>query len=368
VPRLSARLAAACLTAGVLTVTSQPASAQTRAELPASVVEAGTIGGAERTQIEQFIGGLAPAATGEDAEAAARARKELVSPLVSRQPSVAFRQAYAQAVGSLMGALIGSEDPGARIAGLRIAGNLATADSIGTVRNALSGDDAGVRLFAAVQARRIFEVTGAAGPAITESQTIQLIDALAASVQGDAQPAYTQAVLRALGGAAQLRIRELGNTRSRALEALARVASERVRAIDPAGALDHETTVLLATSIATRSVSEAGVGVDDAAARAAAGLGGDILSVVLRRHSGQMMGDDLSGDLRLINAAESLIYFARRRHAENNRGNVNAIPQTGLAELLSSQDRGFRNELVRLIGPGSELLRQFGLPDDRFIR
>ncbi|MCC5822055.1 MAG: hypothetical protein LAT64_02085 [Phycisphaerales bacterium] len=367
-PRSLTRISAACLIAGAMALASTGAAAQVRAELPTSIVEAGTIGASERSQIEAYIAELAPHATGADPEAATRARRDLVAPLSGRQPSVAFRQAYGQASSSLMRSLLNSDNPNDRIAGLRLAGNLATADGANAVRTALASDDPGVRLFAAVQARRIFEVSGAAGAAVTESQTFQLVDALVNSVEASTPAAHTQAVVRALGTGSLLRGRDMNTTRSRAAAGLARVAAAPLAALDPRDLLDHEDTLLTAASLVTRSVSEAGVAVSDEAAKAAAELGGDILSLTLRRQTGNMIPEQADADLRLVNAAESLVYFARRRHAENNRANPGGIPQTRLAELLRARDRSFRNELVRLIGPGSDFLRQFGLPDNRFIR
>lgn len=366
--RIRARHTAAWLLAGLFALPVPAAMAQTRANLPTSVVEAASVGGAERSQIDAFVAALAPAATGTDGEDATRARKELVAPLTGTRPSVAFRQAYAQAASSLMSGLIGSDDAGAKLAGLRLAGHLGTGDTATVIRQALTSDDEGVRLFAAVQAGRVFEVTNAAGPALTESQAGQLIDALKASATPESGAKHLQAVIRALGSAAQMRIRELPGTRSQALAALASVGTERARAIQPADLLASEETLLLATSIATRSVSEAGATVSDAAAKSAAELGGQILAITLARQSQNLMGQDLESDVRLLSAGESLIYFARRRQVENARGNPGSVPQTKLAELLAAQDRGFRNELVRLIGPGSEFLRQFGLPNDRFVK
>lgn len=350
-----------------LSLLAPTAAAQVRAELPASIVEAATIGAGERSQIDAFIAQLAPAATDDQPEATARARRDLITPLLGRQPSVAFRQAYSQAASELMSALLGAEDAGARIAGLRLAGNLATGETAGLVQRALEDGDAGVRLFAAVQARRIFEITAAAGPALTEPQAQRLIEAVAASVKSETDRAHTQAVIRALGAGAQIRSRELTATRSAALAALARVGAARAEAAGPQNLLNASDTLLLATSIATRSVSEAGVTVSDEAARAAAELGGEILAVILTRQTQNMIGSDAEADVRLLAAGESLIYFARRRQVENARGSLSSVPQTNLAELLRAKDRGFRNELVRLIGPGSALLGQFGLPDDRFI-
>lgn len=366
-PRALSRLSAACLIGLAISLPVAGASAQVRSELPASVIEAGSIGANERTQIDQYIAQITAAATGADAEAVSRARRDLVAPLTGRNPSVSFRQAYAQSSSALMGSMLASEDPAARIAGLRLAGHLATGEATTIVRNALKESDAGVRLFAAVQARRVFEVTAAAGLAVTEAQLGQLVDALAESVNAESPQPYVQTVIRALGAGATVRSRDLNATRSRSLAALCRVASARVRAVGPQNFVTDENTILEAATLATRSLSEAGVAMTDEAAKAAAEFGGDMLSMTLRRQTQNLMGTQVDADLRLLNAGESLIYFARRRQVENARGNANTVPQTTLANLLSTRDRGFRNELVRLIGPGSDFLRQFGLPDTRFV-
>lgn len=358
----------AWIIAGVLAFSGSLSAAQTRVELPASIIEAGTIGATERTQIDRFVAEIGAQATGTDAEAASRARRELIAPLTARQPSVAFRQAYAQSASSLMQTLMGSDDATAKAAGLRLAGNLATPEAATIVRNALVESDPGLKLFAAVQARRVFEVTANAGPAMPESQILQLVEALGTTLGEDPNTPQTQAVIRALGAGSLIRSRDLSNTRSRSLVGLSTAARGAIAGIGPGDLLEHEDTLLLAASTAVRSVSEAGATVSDEGAKAAAELGGEILALTLQRHSQNLMGTDRDADLRLVNAAESLIYFARRRQVENARGNVAAVPQTRLAELLENQDRGFRNELVRLIGPGSEVLRQFGLPDNRFIR
>lgn len=360
-------LTAAMLLAGALALPVSHASAQVRNELPVSVVEAGAIGGSEQTQIDQYVAQLAGPLTGADAEAASRARRDLITPLAGRQPSVAFRQAYAQATGQLMSGLLASDDAGARLAGLRLAGHLGTSEGVNAVRTALGDADPSIQVFAAVQARRVFEVSGAAGPAVTEAQLGQLIDALSAAAKPESSQPFAQAVVRALGAGASIRARELNATRSRSLEALSRVAAQRVRAVGPQNLLADENTVLEATSIATRSVSEAGIAVSDEAAKAAAELGGEILGLTLKRQTQNLIPAQPDADLRLLNAGESLIFFARRRQIENARGNVNSIPQTNLATLLTNRDRNFRNELVRLIGPGSEFLRQFSLPDNRFV-
>lgn len=366
-PTLS-RISAAALLAAAMAFGTPQAGAQVRTELPTSVIEAGTIGGGERSQIDQYIAQLSEQLMSTDAEAASRARASLAAPLAGRQPSVAFRQAYAQAVTPSMTTLLASEDAGARIAGLRVAGGLATGETAALIGSNLSNSDMGVRLFAAAQARRVFEVTSNAGAAVTESQANGLVDALKESVKAESDPLFVQAVIRALGTGAQIRTRELNATRARSLIALSQVGAERARGMNPSNPDADAETALVAMDLATRAVSEVGVTVTDDAAKAAAELGGEVLAVVLKRQNQNLIGDKPTEDIRLLRSGEALIYFARRVKVENAVGNPNSVPQTNLAGMLESKDRGFRNALVALIGPSSEFLRQFGLPDNRFVK
>ena len=357
------RLSAAFL----LAVASSASLAQVRANLPGSIVESASIGGPERQQIAAFVDALSADATGADEDAANRARAALVAPMRDHRASVAFRQAFASASLETIRRLTGSEDPGARIAGLRLAGALATADTTALITGALGDADEGVRVYAAAEARRVFETTAANGPAMTESQATALVTALADALD-DAGGPFRQSLIRALGAAAQMDVRELANTRQSALVSLCNAVGSIVREMDNADLTTHRDTILLATTAATRALSQVGAAVPDSGAKAGAELGGEVLAVILQRDIQGANAQDKTEDVRLTRAAESLVYFARRRAIENARGDASTVPQTDLAGLLEKGDRAFRRELLALIGPGSAMLAQFQLPDNRFVK
>lgn len=358
-----ARLAAAF----VLAAASSASLAQVRATLPGSIVESASIGGSERQQITDFVTALSKEAIGTDADAADRARAALVAPIREHRASVAFRQAFAAAAIDTVRQLAGSNDPGARIAGLRIAGALATADTTALVTEALGDSDEGVRVYAASEARRVFETTAANGPAMTESQATALVNALGSALP-NADGLFRQSIIRALGAAAQMDVRELPGTRQTALTSLSNSVAAMVRGMDRSDLTTHRDTILLATTAATRALSQVGTTVPDAAAKAGAELGGEILAVILDRDVKGLNSTDKAEDVRLTRAAESLVYFARRRAVENAKGDAASVPQTDLAGLLEKGDRSFRRELLALIGPGSSMLAQFKLPDNRFVK
>lgn len=351
-----------------LTFTTTPALAQVRATLPGSIVESASVGGAERQQIEAFVAELSGPAKGSDAEAAAKARLELVTPLRDNRPSVSFRQAYARAATPLLGDLLGSDQADARIAGLRLAGNLATGDTATMIAGAMQDPDAGVRLFAGTQARRVFEVSAANGPALTDAQAAELAGALNTALKATTSPVEAETYIRALAIAAQARGSDLSSTRARSILAISTAVSNRVRGGSPSDIAGMQDIILIASNALTRALSDPGVNLNNDSAKAAAEMGGDVLAVLLAREIDGLNDRDNTVDIRLLRASESLVYFARRRVVENAKGNPNSVPQTNLAGQLESGDRSFRTAIVGLIGSGSGLLREFGLPNDRFIK
>lgn len=361
------RRSLATLSISLLLAGASPALAQVRATLPGSIVESASVGGAERQQIDSFVASLGEAAMGNDAEAAVKARLELVVPLRENRPSVSFRQAYARSASNLLDAMLGSEDPSARIAGLRLAGNLATGDTADRISAALKDPDAGVRVFAGTQARRIFEVSAANGPALTDAQAADVVLATVNALKTSSNPVVSQTLIRALTVAAQTRGNDLAASRTRAVLGLSTAMSAQVGAVSPAEIDALQDSILIASNAMTRALSDPGANMSNDNARAAAEMGGDILAILLTREI-EGLNDDNTADIRLLRSAESLVYFARRRQVENAKGNPSNVPQTDLAGQLERGDRGFRTEIVKLIGPGSSMLRDFGLADDRFIK
>ncbi len=229
--------------------------------------------------------------------------------------------------------------------------------------DALSDPDAGVRVFAAVQARRVFEVSSDNGPALTDSQSSELVDALADAMADSDSRAMTEALIRALGAAAQSRPPEMSSARAAAATRLAESMSGLVSSVEAIDLMGMRDPIIIAASSLTRTLSDSGNRLSSETAKAAAGFGGDVLARLLTREIEGLNDADASGDIRLLRAAESLVYFARQRQA----GSGIAVPQTNLAGLLESGSRDFRRELVALIGPGSGMLDQFGFADDRFV-
>lgn len=346
--------------------TPMPAHAQLAPRLPGSIVESASVGSAERDAINSFIDALSDAALNGEADEAASARIALVNPLRENRPSVSFRQSFAQAASGLISDLVASDDMSARLAGLRLAGYLGTSDTARVIAESLQDANPGVGVFAAVQARRVFEVSSNNGPALTDSQASTLVQSVADAMSTADDRLMAESLIRALGAAAQSRPREMTQTRTSAANSLAQAMSERLTGSDASDLLDMQDPIVIAASSLTRTMSDTGNNVSAEATKAAAGFGGDVLALLLTREIQGTNDATPDADVRLLRAVESLVYFARQRQAGS--GGASSVPQTDLAGLLESGSRDFRRELVDLIGPGSSMLAQFGFADDRFIK
>lgn len=366
-------IARPALCAAVLLVASPRALAQVAGELPRSTVEAISISGSQRAQIEQFIGAWSDRAKSENPQDVKRALEALTDALHGRGVSVAFRQAYAQAITPLMNELSAADSVAAQLSALRIAADLATPNSATRIKTALTSDDKGVQLFAVSRVGQIFATTRKHGPAMTGADAVGLIDGLKTLGAGpDADPELIRACVRALSEGAALSSKDMGDTRSKAIIAMADIVGARLQGLgnsdDPAYA---QSLALDAASAATQAISDISSDTTPEAARAAVGLGGDIISVALRRVLGQTIEPTSKRDLtvRSVQAGETLLYFARRKAAELGGQPNSSIITTGYADQLAQgNDRGFRNDASVLLGPGSEIVRRFNFNDTRFVR
>lgn len=356
-----------------LAAASPQALAQITSDLPRSTVETISVSGAQRTHIEEFVSNWTERATNDDPQDNRRALEALTAPLHNRGVSVAFRQAYAQAVSPLLDQLESDGSVGDRLSALRIAGDLATPRAVSRVRDAMGDEDIGVRLFAVSRAGQIFETTRKHGTAITASDAQSLMTAISElGAQDGADEELLRASVRALAEGAALTSSDLGDTRSQAIITMAEIVGSRLQGL---GINDDPTFVqslaLDAAGASTQAISNFSSTTTPQAAKAAVGLGGDIISVALRRVLGKTIEpvDQRDMTVRSVQAGETLLYFARRKAAELANGSTGGIVTTNFSEQLAAgEDRDFRNDASALLGPGSEIVTRFDFEADRFLR
>lgn len=365
-------------TAGALLVGSAlllaaPSALAQSSDLPRSTVEAISINASQRSQVEQFVESWKARALSDDAQDRKKALDALTKPLQGRGVSVAFRQSYTQAIAPLMNAYDENGSIGATLASLRIAGELATPSTVGRVRNAMNSDDLGVQIFAVSRAGRIFSSTINQGPAITQADANSLIESIN-SIASDlsADPNLLGASIRALSIAAMLPSSDMGDARSNAIIALANAVGPRLRALDvnddPS---DVQHLALQAAGAMIASISDISSEVNQQATREAVGLGGDMISIALRRVLGGTINPVSRRELTVqsVQAGESLLYFARRNDADLKGTSAGSIQETHFAEQLADgKDKAFRNASSSLLGPGSDIVTRFSFNNERFLR
>ncbi|MFG0244829.1 MAG: hypothetical protein ACF8MF_02100 [Phycisphaerales bacterium JB052] len=368
IARLTRPLSVLVLAFGACLASAQPGTA-----LPRSTVETISVNPSQRAQIQEFVNNWTARVTSDDAQDTKRGIEALTAPLQGRGVSVAFRQAYSQVLDTLLSELESSATIADKLSILRISGDLATPAAVNHIRDLMNDDDAGVRLFAISRAGQVFETTRVHGPAMTGTDANTLIEAITdVANKHAAQHELIKACARALASGTTLGSRDLGDARSHAIIALSDLVGSRLQALnandDPSFA---QSLAIDAASATTRSISDITASVNEEAARAAVRLGGDIISVPLRRYLAKTLEskDDRELTVRSVQAGETLLYFARRKAAELEGKAINDIAATSFStQLETGEDRDFRNDAAALLGPGSTIVRGFGFDDDRFLR
>ncbi|MHA7812197.1 MAG: hypothetical protein ACX94C_02220 [Phycisphaerales bacterium] len=348
------------------------AGAQPVSDLPRSTIETISVNSGQRSQIQQFVQNWSQRLQSDSASDNQRALEALTEPLHNRGVSIAFRQAYAQMLIPVADELIGADTVKGKLNALRLLGDLATPSAAQRIRTLLDDQDAGVRLFAVASTGRVFLSTSVHGPAMAESDTIAMIDAIAEIAESNMDDEeFTRACARALAQGTSIGTRDLPNTRSRAIIALSDLVSTHIESLDEDENADFALSLALdAASSTTQSISDISSTVNADAARAAVRLGAEIVSLPLRRVIAKTIEPQGERErmARSVQAGETLLYFARRKAAEIAGRGVNGIETTSFStQLESGDDRDFRNEAATLVGPGGPIVSQFNFDDDEFL-
>lgn len=354
------------LTFGALTLVASPTMAQTTS-LPVSTVEAASVGGTQRDQINSFASHWSERALTSDAQQASRAQAKLIEPLVGARVSISFRRAYDEALGSYFDKLASNGDVGSTLSALRLAGELATEDSVKLIIQGLDHDDAGVRIFAAGRAGRAFRTTAANGAALSVVDLDAMINKLKAAAAGGDR-ALVGACIQALGQGCSLPSDEFLAQRARSLSVMCDAATQQV--VNDSNLESRARMSMLASSFATNSLLQVGEDSNTEAVRSAVALGASMIGISLSEVINSTIPPVGERELHvsMVRTGESLLYFALREHAEINRRPVGNVEQTAFADLLEAgDDRNFRNKAALLLGPGSPIVTTFGFEDDQFV-
>lgn len=356
------------LTLALIALLASSSLAQGVSALPLSIVEKPSISTSERAQINQFVTEKVSDVVSTDLSRANRARQNLLAPLSNTRVSIAFRRAYDEALAPVMEALAAQDDVGATLTRLRLAGELGTTGASRMIVAALDDEDLAVRIFAAGRAGRVLRTTSANGPALTSGDLSALIEKLGSTAMATDDRSLLTACVNALGQGGSLPSSDLREQRGRSIELMCTAVSNAVREADSIEQTDR--LAMIASGLATNSLFQVGQSATQGATKAAVALGADMIVVALddivnKRIPGVA---DRAAHVALVQAGESLLYYAQTEHAEITGANPTSVQQTNLhATLKAGEDRDFRNRAALLLGPGSPIVETFGFADDRFV-
>ncbi len=258
----------------------------------------------DRERIGNWVNALRTGLTGTP-EQISQSRNALLAPLnpsAGRRVSVAFRVEVGTSLLPIITPLTKDTRDIVAINALRLAGELATANSLQVALDALGDSRPSVRYAAAFAVGRSFDAVGRFDPAVLPQQINQAIDRLTEFASKETDPGVADGTLIALSsgvGISNARVKEqFQNTRSKALIGVARlgrVFAERLgKAEQPeAGAANAAPSadawlplVVRATTIGRAALTERNrqgqIDLTPEATTEIAGLAGDVASAVAR--------------------------------------------------------------------------------------
>jgi len=349
------------LLAGVLAASCHAAAAQVET-LDPSLISRTSISGADQSAIASFVGSYADGLRADSFNDVRRARTALLAPLTRPSATVSFRNAYADAIWPTVESLLDSDDPTQRLTGMRLAGMLGTDAAAERMIELLASVDAGVRVFAA---GRLGDTLGTVGPsaaAISPDATADVIDALGGAIANDDEPRVADASVRALERATAIRPGLLNEARARAVRVLSDAASQRLATLEQ----DESVEFALRVCGVVRAAVSTNDPITTASAKAAIAAGADVLAGVVNTYDAREQATD--EQVGLVSAAEAVIFYARRQHAQASNVPANfgatTFAQTLQAENLTER-RDFRNNGISFL---QELERDYGFEAGRFIQ
>jgi hypothetical protein len=362
---LRAMVAGVSLTLGVCGASAQVA------QLQPNVIRAVTLGSSDRAQIARYVERYVTGLMSDDRTAVVDARDALSEPLTDAEVSVAFRQAYSEALAEPIAELAGSDETWRRFVGLRLAGDVATENSVGVILDAMDADIPEVRFFSMFAAETLFDASAGSASAITDRSLLNLTERLGRVVATSDDARIVDSAVRALQAAIAVPEARVEGVGANAVSVLSRSASELALRLPALDADEVTVLPLLRAGLAIRDrIALAGSDVSRETAMEAIGLGGDLIAFVFQRAEAQDT-EDLGGriNVQLANIGAALAFFGDQKRAQATNS-PEVIELIDLATPLREGDVStFRTRVLRLIGDSGLLRREpISMPGERFER
>ena len=355
-------------------------SAFGQAALPNELVNGVSLNDQQKSVLREYVAPLLPQL--KVANTLKSARERLLEPLGSQNVSTTFRLELWRNVASTAQEMVKAVDDVQKVNGLRIAGEVATDASVGTITPSLKDKYASIRFAASFAIMRAFEQTHGKPAAISKETALELITSISSAMKVETDANCFDSMVRAIAAAGSDRQTIDPIVQRRALENLSTVCSELLqkngdKAIDDTRL---EAFVRALTTIRDSFTKPQAQAAPPSWTNDGAAFAGDALASVyrqLRKANSELApikADDIEdaieakkaarrGATQLVFIAESAITLARQI-----RGNPNQT--TSIADQLKraevKTDASALEDMNSLLT--DKLAKEFTFPADRFLK
>lgn len=360
-----ARLAAVVIGVGLIGIPS--AMAQRVSDETAKSV---TIAANQKQEIAALAQAELPKLADADPETRSTARHVILEPLGVTGVSVAFRIEYSQQLLDGLKKLAADNKAGgaggepAALNAIRVMGELATGESLKSLKDILADPRPSVRRAAAFAYERTFRIAGAGNgaPAVADAQVMTALSELADRLKTEDEPLVIDGIVLALDAAINVgEVQQLAGVREQAVKLLAETVAARLKQTVPNDdTLDSAVARALDSLVRTQTDQQRKLSV--AGNKSISLLAGHVLARVRVQLLQNLVGDRVRADL--------MVCLAERAYTFAHRSMGNQPLELGLCGMIAASNDGpYTKKVIELIGPSGMLTgAPFGFADDEFVK
>lgn len=358
------RLLSLCATLGVALGAGAPGLAQPC--FPRTIVESVSLSQADKDKIKQCVEANRDGLSG-DKDQIKKSRKALAADFDNpANVSVSFRLELSKLLLPGLTPLVNDKTDLVAANALQIAGEVATADSLGLLARGLTDPRPAVRCAAAYGYKRLFDQLRQSSPAFQPVDAIKACNEVAARIAAEKDPHVLEEYARALESGATVSTENVRGLRPATVAATAKEFGARIRSKD--AQLDLAPAMIRAGQVLRDAVNKVGVKqdeppLDNAVCKEAGGFGGDLLAFAKRRlAAGNVPANERDVLAGLADVGNAVYFFAAAA-----MGPEPPKSEPPGAAIRTGNDREFVVRADKIIGQVGALTRPpFELPPDRF--
>ncbi len=350
-------------------------------DLPPAVVEAATLSGDQEKQIRDCVATNIRLLESDDVNDTKKGRDGLLKPVQNPLSSVAFRLAYSAAAAPELERV--AEDPSEpkAIRALIVAGALGTTQAANVLDRFRQDARLGVRFSAVASYRRLFLAIHGASPAMAPGDALRVVDGLAQQLSAEQDPDVFDACIRSLIAAGELNRAGFEDVRLAGVEALAREAGKRAKALPINAGADPFLPHLVRAGGALRdAAANLQLSLPQGTSRLIVEFGADLWAHVVKRlEAGDLPviepGNNAAArqaaralPAQVVQVGQATMFFGAARLGDNQAfEQVKPAPEW-VRQAAPEGDEKFTRRARELIGPGGILTKPpFNFPNNRFL-